>query len=220
MNKQEKKWKVYKHTGPTGKVYIGITMQSLSRRWRDGKAYWGSIKFYNAIKKYGWESFKHEQLADQLTFEEASAIEISLIQYYKDLGISYNISVGGECGIQDEVTRIKLSQSKKGKSMHPNTREALLKANLGKHRSQETREKISRANLGKKKSAEACQHMSESKNKPVLQLDITTEEVLNEFISASVAAEAVGTYQANISRCCKLKHKTCKGYKWRYKNEN
>ena len=74
MNKQEKKWKVYKHTGPTGKVYIGITMQNLSRRWRDGKAYWGSIKFYNAIKKYGWKSFKHEQLADQLTFEEASAI--------------------------------------------------------------------------------------------------------------------------------------------------
>lgn len=36
-----------------GKVYVGQTC-NLSERWRNnGKNYFNSIKFYNAIKKYG-----------------------------------------------------------------------------------------------------------------------------------------------------------------------
>lgn len=30
---------VYKHTSPSGKVYIGITNQKPTRRWREGEGY-------------------------------------------------------------------------------------------------------------------------------------------------------------------------------------
>lgn len=40
-----------------GKVYVGQTC-NLSERWRNnGKNYFNSIKFYNAIKKYGWDNY-------------------------------------------------------------------------------------------------------------------------------------------------------------------
>ena len=53
---------VYKHTSPSGKVYIGITGQDIHRRWRNnGEGYRGQL-FYNAIKKYGWENISHEIL--------------------------------------------------------------------------------------------------------------------------------------------------------------
>ena len=54
-------WKVYRHTGPTNFVYIGITKQQLYKRWSNGRGYsHGQPKFYNAIQKYGWDAFKHE----------------------------------------------------------------------------------------------------------------------------------------------------------------
>ena len=50
-------WIVYQHISPNGKSYIGITQQDPEKRWQNGKGYTGQKKFYNAIKKYGWDSF-------------------------------------------------------------------------------------------------------------------------------------------------------------------
>lgn len=62
---------VYKHTSPSGKVYIGQTSINPLDRWQNGKGY-KKQAFYNAIKKYGWENIKHEILYDNLTKEEAT----------------------------------------------------------------------------------------------------------------------------------------------------
>lgn len=32
-------WIVYKHTSPSGKVYIGITNQPANKRWKNGMGY-------------------------------------------------------------------------------------------------------------------------------------------------------------------------------------
>ena len=45
---------VYKHTSPSGKVYIGITSIDVVRRWANGKNYVNCICFNRAIQKYGW----------------------------------------------------------------------------------------------------------------------------------------------------------------------
>lgn len=87
---------VYKHTSPSGKVYIGITSNSIYRRWRNGYGYKECTFFYRAILKYGWENIKHEILYSNLPLEEACQKEKELIRYYKDLKISYNNSNGGE----------------------------------------------------------------------------------------------------------------------------
>lgn len=75
------RWLVYKHTSPSGKVYIGITSQNPQSRWNKGKGYKGCIKFFNAILKYGWDNIEHTILADNLTKEEAETVEKSLISH-------------------------------------------------------------------------------------------------------------------------------------------
>lgn len=90
---------VYKHTCSNGKVYIGITCQTPSKRWHSGKGYYRNKYFTSAIEKYGWENIKHEILFDSLTQKEAEAKEIELIAFYKSnqREYGYNLSVGGEC---------------------------------------------------------------------------------------------------------------------------
>lgn len=94
-----RRWTVYRHVSPSGKVYIGITSRSVKTRWRkDGSGYKSdsSITIWNAIKKYGWDNFKHEILFENINEISAKLIEIDLIYYYKKQGISYNITDGGD----------------------------------------------------------------------------------------------------------------------------
>ena len=87
----EKRYKVYRHTFPNGKVYIGITNQSVERRWRNGHGYLWKDKngryrqpaIAHAILKYGWENVLHDILFSGLTREEAEKTEIELIAFYK-----------------------------------------------------------------------------------------------------------------------------------------
>ena len=99
-------YKVYKHTAPNGKVYIGITNQKPERRWgKNGQGYKENDYFYKAIKKHGWQNFKHEILADGLTEEEACLMEIRLIEEYKstDRNYGYNRHAGGK--VHDTICR-------------------------------------------------------------------------------------------------------------------
>lgn len=63
-------------------------------------------------------------------------------------------------------------------------------------------------------------YMSGKPKKTVLQIDMETEEVIQEYASISEAARAIGCKSsANISACCMGKYgrKTVGGYKWKYK---
>lgn len=92
------KYIVYKHTSPSGKVYIGITKQNPNRRWKSGHGYKQNKYFYNAILKYGWKNIKHEILYSNLTLEEACIKEKELISFYSKSNICYNIAEGGTNG--------------------------------------------------------------------------------------------------------------------------
>lgn len=91
---------VYRHTSPSGKVYIGITKVTVKSRWRKGHGYTNNhcYKFANAIRKYGWDNIKHEVLLTNLSKSEAMYSEKYLIRWYKLHNISYNILDGGEIG--------------------------------------------------------------------------------------------------------------------------
>ena len=70
------------------KKYIGITKQRPQDRWREnGKGYQGQTKFWNAIKKYGWDNFEHIILFTNLTLEEANYKEKELIDYFDTIKI-------------------------------------------------------------------------------------------------------------------------------------
>ena len=66
---------VYRHTSPSGKIYIGITKHlNVKIRWCNGSSYVGCPIFYKAILKYGWDNIKHEILFNNLTKERAKIL--------------------------------------------------------------------------------------------------------------------------------------------------
>lgn len=88
-------WTVYLHTNKiNGKYYVGITSKSVNERWQNGYGYCGQV-FYRAIKKYSWNNFDHEIIAEHLTREEASAMEQVLILKLNSMENGYNMSPGG-----------------------------------------------------------------------------------------------------------------------------
>lgn len=134
---------VYKHTSPSNKVYIGITKQLPTRRWRNGKSYSNNIYFTNAIKKYGWDNFEHTILFSNLTEEEAKIKEIESIAFYNSTNPNngYNITLGGESGNgyhHTDDTKKRISSSEKGR----------VSPMKGRKHSEETKNKISKSNKG------------------------------------------------------------------------
>lgn len=104
---EERNYKVYMHTVPNGKKYVGITKQDVKKRWLCGRGYTGNSRFYAAIQKFGWDNIKHEVLFDNLTQEEAYKLEIEMIALNESNNPSfgYNQTAGGanECiGIADD----------------------------------------------------------------------------------------------------------------------
>lgn len=118
----EGKYCVYKHTSPSGKVYIGITSTKPNVRWANGLGYRNQKVFYRAIQKYGWNNFKHEILFFNLTKDDAKNKEIELIKQYKsnctrwqNPTYGYNSTDGGDTKtstipVSKEI-KIKLSNS-------------------------------------------------------------------------------------------------------------
>lgn len=177
---ENNKYTIYKHTTPSGKVYIGQTKKKPKDRWANGKGYVESHKFYNSILKYGWDNITHEILYTGLSKEEANTIEIALIKQYKQLGLSLNITDGGEGRVGvvvSEETRKKMSNAKRGKYCGVNspsygrkhTEEAKRKMSIaatGRRLSEETKRKVSlnhsRHTLGKHPSKETLKKLSES----------------------------------------------------------
>lgn len=151
----ERKYIIYQHTTPSGKVYIGQTSkEDPNERWQNGSGYKGCKLFYNSIKKYGWENIGHQILHTGLTKEKADILEKMYILFFKRKNISLNITDGGEGTTgrhyhPSAEHRRKLSESHKGK----------LK---GKPRTEETRRKISESHKGKPLAEEVKLKLSES----------------------------------------------------------
>ena len=142
---------VYVHHFPNGKKYVGVTSWKPELRWgANGRNYKNSY-MTNAIKKYGWNNIKHEIVAQNLTAEQASEMEIKLIRKYNSANrkYGYNISLGG-------IDRKICSEE---------TKEKLRKANIGKVMSEESKRKIGEFNRGRHHTEEAIRHMSEAQKK-------------------------------------------------------
>ena len=93
---------VYLHINKkNNKKYFGQTKQKVSDRWGNGSTYRSSKKFYNAIKKYGWDGFNHFIIKTELTKEQADKLERTLIKKYNTTTEGYNISNGGTGAMHD-----------------------------------------------------------------------------------------------------------------------
>jgi group I intron endonuclease len=201
---------VYKHTSPSGKVYVGITCKKPEYRWNNGRGYWQNPYFTSAIEKYGWENFSHEILFSGLSKEEAESLEIEMIAKYDSTNREkgYNCELGGNTqGKTTDETRRKISQARKGKCtgvQHPQ---------YGKHLSNEHRKNISAANRGKPRTRtqEHRKRLSEVRCKPIVCIETGIT-----YHSALDAEMQLGINRGNIGSCCTGKRKTAGGFTWRH----
>lgn len=228
--KQE--YKIYKHTSPSGKVYIGQTKaKNPVVRWRNGgKGYFRINKFgdyqqpamVNAINKYPWNTWDHEILDTCDTQEEANKLEQYYITLYKSNNslYGYNITGGGGGHTKQkmsEETKLKLSQAIKLKWQDPDYKEKQKsKEHLPMHSN--TRKALQEANTGRKCTEETKQRIREAKSNPVLQFSISGE-LLNSYNSAKEAGNTINKTITSITNCCKGKSKKCDNYIFLFKTE-
>lgn len=190
---------LYKHICPKGKIYIGITKQEPHLRWKNGHGYSDNQYFTRAIKKYGWDNFKHEIIYSKLTKEEAENKEKNLISFYKSniREFGYNIQKGGSVNEKhSEETKRKISQSLMGIK---NPRYG--KNFKGYSLSEEIKRKLSISHKGQI-PVNKCAVLQFDKNK----------NLINKFETMLEASIKTKTNISNISRCCNKKTKTANGY--------
>jgi len=189
--------------------YIGSSIDICKRFMSHKYSLWNnnhkSIKLQRAWNKYGEQHFEFnilelcEPIKDTLLFIE---------QKYLDLKPEYNILyvAGSSLGcICSEVTKLKISVSKKGKrGICRLTNEELIK-------------------VRKKQSISALNsYRVKNMKKAIIMLDKKTKQPLKEFESAVEAAVFLGNRnkQVNISLVALGKRKSASGYKWVFKNNN
>lgn len=208
-----KTYKVYCHTCPNGKVYIGITGQDEKIRWNWGNGYTGQL-FGRAVKKYGWKNIKHEIICVCETLEEAYEKEMSLIAEHDSTNPlhGYNCDKGGNGStghIVREDAREKISKRNKAKWSDESYRNKMLK---------HLRE-ISDANVGRKRSKESIEMTISHTRKGVDQYSLSGEFIAS-YKSMMDAARKVGQKSnSKIVSCCKGKALTAHGFIWRYEGE-
>lgn len=221
MRKEDKLYCVYMHRNKVnGKVYIGRTSQNLNRRWRNGDGYKNCSLFWEAIQKYGWDSFEHIIIASNLSLEEADQMEKDTIEKFNamDEKCGYNIREGGLVAKISEETKKKLSEAHLGKTLSEETKTKISESLKGesnpfwnKHHTDETKAKISKIHKGKKIPKEVRKRMSESHFKPVRCV-----ETGKEYPSIKEAARQLNLHEQNINACCKGRVKTTGGLHFEY----
>lgn len=198
-------YSLYRHISPSGKVYVGISKNKPEWRWNHGKGYCRGDQplFERAIVKYGWDNIFHEILSSTLSAGAAKALEIGLIKYYKEHGISYNITDGGDGYLGNKIhlgkkasdeTRLKMSITRRGKYAGNNN------PMYGRHETSPTYGKF-----GKEHPA----------SKVVYQYDVFGN-FIKKWCCISDVTRELGIMVTNITAVCKGKKFTSGGYRWSY----
>lgn len=236
----DRKYVVYKHTSPSGKVYIGITGRSTEARWKDGRGYARHARFGAAIKKYGWENFTHEILARNLSADEAKNMEIEFIRLYNsaDKKFGYNATLGGDgragCDPSEE-TRRKMSENHHnvhgannpmfGRNHTPEARKKMSETKkklfaegvlVQQKKPQKPKMTESELRLFRSANMRGQNNPSYGKGLPVAQFSLDGY-FIKAYQTAREAERETGVDHTTISRCCKNKQKTAGGFCWQYK---
>ena len=216
---------VYRHINKiNGKQYIGCTKRQPKKRWgKDGKNYYNTPCFFEAIKEFGWENFEHEIIKEGLTKEQAYELERQLIKKYKtqDRQYGYNILEGGVATYLPQEVREKMSKSMKGNKnalgveFTEERRRKISESLKGRSFSEEHKKNISKARKGKTHkpiSAEARKKIADKHKKT----PVYCEETQTTYESIQECARQLGFPASPICACCKGRFKSYKGYHFRY----
>ena len=213
----------------TGKVYVGLTTQSLSERWRKHcvSSKKSEAPLYRAIRKYGIENFIIEEIACALgDLNSLKELEKDLIAQNDCIAPKgYNATKGGDGVSGCEETSKKISKSLAGKKLSvehieslrqgaknrkspPCSKEKALKISLAqkgkprKKHSQETKEKCRLAGLKRKSiplSLESRKIVSESNKTRVVSKE-TREKMSASRKGKKLSQETIAKIVASNKR--------------------
>ena len=136
--------------------YIGKTFD-LDNRQRGHKHAAGNCRyFHSAVRKHGIDAFRFRIIEDNIPESELDKKERFWIQFYNTVAPNgYNLTHGGDGGTISEITRMRISESLKGKPKQ------------GRPHTAESKEKIAKSKRGKSRDPETIRKMSEgAKGKP------------------------------------------------------
>lgn len=212
---EERKYTVYKHTSPEGKVYIGCTGVGTKRRWGlNGRRYEFNKAMYDDIQKFGWNNFSHDVLASDMYEDDAYELERHYISEYDSTNPKhgYNISIGGKgaCGVPlREDVKKNLIAAISGENHYL----------YGKHIPEETKRKLSEAhkgernpNYGKPRSEETRRKIGKGNSKRVRCVE--TGEIYDSLTDAA-ANKGIASVSC-ISSAIHGRYETSGGYHWEY----
>lgn len=219
-----KKYCLYKHIAPDGRIYVGITSQRLSRRWQGGNGYKGNSYFTRAIKKYGWDNFSHEIIATELSESEAKQLEIECISKFKSnqRKFGFNISSGGESKAGTKISewqKQRIAEASRGRIVSEQTRQKLSVATKNSWNDPAKVERMKKINLGKSNPQYGKKRTDEEKivrgAKSVIQLGMDGT-VLSKYVSLHFASQETNIARSSIADCCNGKVRQAGGFLWRW----
>lgn len=232
------KYLIYKHTNKVNhKCYIGQTCRAddPNLRWQNGYGYSKCRKFYNAIKKYGWDSFEHEILAEVDNVAAADELEIEFIKKFDSIKNGYNITLGG-AGRHIYKPVLQMDLDKNIIARFDSIAAAEIELNLPIRHSNITQccNGTLRTSHGycwcyeadyetyEIKSLKKAPHTN-IRGKAVYQL-LRDKTIVAEFPSALAAYKTISgktncKSDEAIQACCKGKRKSAYGYFWCYKQD-
>jgi group I intron endonuclease len=192
------------------KIYIGQA-SDYKQRIRSHKFNLSQNKntpFYNALRKYGWNNFSIN-IVEECDEEKLNQREIYWIEEKKSLYPNgYNLLEGGKQAKHTDVTKQKISDSRKGIKFSKSHIENLKKSHIGYVMPDEQKKKISQSNKGKIISKETKNKLkySQPHRKEVGRFDLNGN-LVTKYDSIMEASIDLKCSPGNISECCNGKRK-------------
>lgn len=158
---------IYKITNPSGKIYIGQTIDLKVRRnkykYLNCK---NQTRLYKSLLKYGWQNHIFEVLEtiEIINAEDLNILEIKYIQQYNCFIKGLNCTLGGQGGsgkVYSEESKLKMRNSQLGKKQSEETINKRIKSLKGQKRSIEFKEKLKALKTGLVVSEETKKKLSE-----------------------------------------------------------